>query len=580
MASILEDIQIQRNSGKTLNKDAATLKRGLEVDSDIVTATGLVMDAGITDYEKWKEFREKHKVLLDRSPKILAAVKELVPDEIWKTGDMETLFRIDNEGKITSKDFDKGSRAYNKALGPVKNGEGGWSKTLEAVKANESLKFEALMAETLRENPGMAWPALKLQIQMDAQHIRMSPEAKVNALDKWWDQESRTAETLATDKSLLNQFLNTRPRDMDTLRININKLNNGKGVSAEASTWFWEQMDKRYPYPDSEPRTLWNPSTGESIDVENYWEKNNAFENGFTSSTPVDLTPMAQKRMARRHVPITKVLGELDSDAETWWYQGEELTLDQANAFFEKYPRGIKRFTEKGERLFVDEVRGRVKPLLEKHDKSTKEIGTIIQSARQGGAGHVALLNTVVRMYDELGAVRESDISLVQALAPWRDSIEILWRKNMGNETLLLSDTIVEALEAIAYTTWRMKAEYTREQLRGIQEDFNQDVLPSAYPLGEAGEEFGYGTDKIVGEGTKISWTKAAGNRAAELESGAFTNPYEMANKVPLDVAKYVLSNTELIKELEDMGAGNITATSLGTTESAVDRAKKWGYTR
>ena len=114
------DIQIQRNSGKTLDREAATLKRGLEVDSDIVTATGLVMDAEITDYEKWKEFREKHKVLLDRSPKILAAVKELVPDEIWKTGDMETLFRIDNEGKITSKDFDKGSRAYNKALGPVK----------------------------------------------------------------------------------------------------------------------------------------------------------------------------------------------------------------------------------------------------------------------------------------------------------------------------------------------------------------------------------------------------------------------------------------------------------------------------
>jgi hypothetical protein len=572
-------IQIQRNAGYNLDKTDATLKRSLGVESAIVTATNLVMDAKITNYKKWQDFRTTNKELLDRSPEILSAVKALVPDEIWKTGDMETLFKLDDKGKITAKDFDKGTRAYNTALGPLSTDKntGGWSKTLEATKANEGLKFDALMAELLRDNPETPWSQLKIQILNESKHIRMDPKDKADAAEAWWSGQSRKEEALSEDKSLLGQYLDTRPTDMDTLRIDIGLLNNGKGVSPEAEDWFWKEMNSRYPYPNTEPRTLWNPGSGAHIDVENYWEKNQAFADGFTSDVPVDLTPMSQQRLARRHIPITKVLDGLDSDAETWWYQAEELSLDQAKAFFNKHKRGMKRFTEKGERLFVDEIGGRVKPLMEKHDKSAIELGTIIQSARQGEAGHVALLNTVIRMYDELGAVRESDINLVNSLAPWRDQLSVIYNRLVKGEITLLSPVIVDALEAIAYSTWRMKALYTQEQLAGIHEDFDDNVLPSAYPLGET-VAYEAGPETLIGEGTKISWTKAAGNRVTALEEGTFDNPYTRAGRTPLDVAKYVLANKELIKELEDLGATGLTATSLEDNITAEERARKWGY--
>ena len=571
-------IQIQRNAGFTLKPEDATLKRNLGVESAIVTATNLVMDAKITDYEKWKQFRIDNKELLDRSPEILSSVKALVPDEIWKTGDMETLFKLDDKGNITSKEFDKGTGPYNTALGPLSMDKktGGWSKTLEATKANEGLKFDALMGELLRDNSGMPWPQLIIKILNESKHIRMEPKDKADAAEAWWGQQSRKDEALREDKTLLGQYLDTRPTDMDTLRINIGNLNNGKGVSPEAEDWFWKEMNSRYPYPNTEPRTLWNPSSGEHIDVENYWEKNQAFSDGFTSSEPVDLTPISQRRLSRRHNEVTEVLAGLSSDAETWWYQGEELTLDQATAFFNKHKRGMQRFTEKGERLFIDDIGGRVKPIMEKHDKSAKELGTIIQSARQGQAGHVALLNTVIRMYDELGAVRESDINLVNALAPWRDQLSVIYNRLVKGEITLLSPVIVDALEAIAYSTWRMKALYTQEQLAGIHEDFDDRVLPSAYPLGEAGEDLGYGTDQLIGEGTKISWTRAAGNRVSALEDGTFQNPYAMAGRIPLDVEKYVLANKEVLDELEALGAKGLTATSLEASETAVDKAKKW----
>ena len=570
-------IQIQRNAGFTLKPEDATLKRNLGVDSAIVEATNLTIDAKIKNYEEWVQFKAANKELLDRSPKILSAVKALIPDEIWKTGDMETLFKLDDKGNITSKDFDKGTGAYNTALGPLSTDKktGGWSKTLEATKANEGLKFDALMGELFRANPDLPWSQLRIKILNESKHIRIDSKDKVEAADAWWGQQSRQDEALRDDKTLLGQYLDTRPTDMDTLRINIGNLNNGKGVSPEAEDWFWKEVNSRYPYPEREPRTLWNPSSGEHIDVENYWEKNQAFSDGFTSDVPIDLTPMAQQRLARRHIPITKVLSGLDTDAETWWYQGEELSLDQATAFFKKHSRGMKRFTEKGERLFVDEIGGRVKPIMEKHDKSTKELGTIIQSARQGQAGHVALLNTVIRMYDELGAVRESDINLVNALAPWRDQLSVIYDRLVKGEITLLSPVIVDALEAIAYSTWRMKALYTQEQLAGIHEDFDDRVLPSAYPLGET-VAYEAGPETLIGEGTKISWTRAAGNRVSALEDGTFQNPYAMAGRMPLDVEKYVLANKEVLDELEALGAKGLTATSLEDSETAVDKARKW----
>ena len=62
----------------------------------------------------------------------------------WKHKCYWTLFKLDDKGNITSKEFDKGTGPYNTALGPLSTDKktGGWSKTLEATKANEGLKFK------------------------------------------------------------------------------------------------------------------------------------------------------------------------------------------------------------------------------------------------------------------------------------------------------------------------------------------------------------------------------------------------------------------------------------------------------
>ena len=572
------DIQHQRQLGKSLKREDVVYKRTLGIESDIVTITTAVANANIRDKEGWDKFTRdpKNKALLAKSPLVMSAAKEMVPDSIWKTGDMEPLFRVGEKGNIEQKLFDVGTGAYNTALGPYDKEEkqGGWSKTLEGATSNEGQKFESLMARMFRENRMLNFAELKLKILVNSNHIRLPELDKAKAITEWWDEESRKNQALSDDKTLLNQFL-VPPGDMTTLRIDIGNLNKGKGVSPEAEQWFWEELEKRFPYPDKEPRTLWNPSTGERIDVENYQEKNQAFGDGFTSSEPVDLTPASERRIAKRHQGISEVLSQLSSDARTYQYEGQELSLDEAASFLKKHKQGMSRFTEAGERLFKDEVEAKVKPLIADYDKSSKEIGTIIQSARQGKAGHVALLNTVIRMYDELGAVRESDINLVNALVPWIDQFRVFVQRTLQGETILLTDKIVTALEAISYSTWSMKALYTQEQLAGLHKDFDETVKPSAYQLGGEGNGGEKGT--IPGEGVKMSWTTAAGNRVTELEkSPEEMNPYKRANRTPLDLHEYALSNQAVIEELMELGAkGLVVEKEVGAAQDIVNRVQK-----
>jgi hypothetical protein len=74
-----------------------------------------------------------------------------------------------------------------------------------------------------------------------------------------------------------------------------------------------------------------------------------------------------------------------------------------------------------------------------------------------------------------------------------------------------------------------------------------------------------------------MSWTTAAGNRVTELEkSPEEMNPYKRANRTPLDLHEYALSNQAVIEELLELGAkGLVVEKEVGTAQDLKNRVLK-----
>jgi hypothetical protein len=163
------DIQIQRGAGKTLKREDAEAKRGFQIKKDkvvIVEAARAYNEGkGIRTHEDFTKFRKDNATELSKDPETLAALKGVIPDALWKRGQMEPLFRKNENGTITVKDFEVGSTTYNEGLSskPV-NGEeipAEWSRTIEQVLVNEQQKARALLLQVVNENTDLDEPALR-----------------------------------------------------------------------------------------------------------------------------------------------------------------------------------------------------------------------------------------------------------------------------------------------------------------------------------------------------------------------------------------------------------------------------------
>ena len=385
------------------------------------------------------------------------------------------------------------------------------------------------------------------------------------------------------DKSLLFNILDAPPNSVKGVIEAVNKYHKAstdKAAFVEAEDWFWEQFEERYPYPDDEPRTLWHPVSGKFIEnIGTYAQRNEAFRKGYISEEPIPTSAAVDKRAAKQHHLITDTVTQLPAGALTWQYEGQELTPAQNAKFLERHPQGMTRFSRKGEDDFVKGYKDDVDAEIARFDELTDNLRTIIQASRQGGAADIALINKVIKMYDEEGVVRASDTDMVQKLEPFINTLKLWVDKQIKGQPKLLSDEIVRGLERVAYSTWRIKWNSLADRVDGMNQLFDSNVLPSAYDLGEdeydpsAGEQ-----TKWAGEGVKRTWTSAVGNRILKIQQqNEELIPYIELGKAPQDPAEYILTleYTQELERLRKIILGDMaTTTPTGRTTTTADWLK------
>jgi len=535
-------------------------------------------------------------------PEVMSALKDAVPDNVWKYEKTETLFAVGADGKtIVSKDFDTGGKDYLAALngtyahdpmrfGSVKGGTLKWARKAADLDINaeqQAIEFFSSMV-TDPNNAKLTPTELKFKFvtSLPQQGIRISPNVAVDLFDKGYDAENRKAEQVSMYKSLLYNILDAPPKSVNGIIKAVNELQDAatdKAAFVDAEDLFWEVLNERFPYPDGEPRTLWHPVSGEFMEnIGTYAERNKAYQKGMTSEEPINMSSALEKRKAKRHALITNTVDKLPAGALRYQYEGQELTVAQNDDFLERHPTGMTRFTLKGEEDFVKGYKDDVDAEIARFDELTDNLRTIIQASRQGGAADIALINKVIKMYDEEGVVRASDTDMVQKLEPFINTLKLWLSKQIKGEPKLLSPEIVAGLERVAYSTWRIKWNSLADRVDGMNQLFDVNVIPSAYDLGEdeyaiapsanAGEQI-----KWVGEGVKRTWSSAVGNRILKIQQqNEELIPYIELGKAPQDPAEYILTDayTLELKRLRDIILGDFattTPTGGATTFSTAD---------
>ena len=521
-------------------------------------------------------------------PDVMSALKDAVPDNVWKYEKTETLFAVGADGKtIVSKDFDTGGKDYLAALngtyahdpmrfGSVKGGTLKWARKAADLDINARVHatefFESLVTDPANANLTPTELKFKFVTGLPLQGIRISPDIAADIFDKGYDAQNRKAEQVSMYKSLLFNILDKPPESVNAVIEAVNKLQDeatDKAAFVDAEDWLWEQFETRYPYPDDEPRTLWHPVSGKFIEnIGTYAKRNDAFKKGYISEEPIPTSAAVDKRAAKQHHLITDTVTQLPAGALTWQYEGQELTPAQNAKFLERHPQGMTRFSRKGEDDFVKGYSDEVKAEIARFDELTDNLKTIIQASRQGGGADIALINKVVKMYDEEGVVRASDTDMIQKLEPVINTLRLFIEKQFTGKPKLLSEEIVKNLEAVAYATWRIKWNSLADRVDGMNQLFDSNVLPSAYDLGE--DEYDPSAreqTKWAGEGVKRTWTSAVGNRILKIQQqNQELNPYVDIEKVPQLPETYVLkeSFTEELRRIIKLLGGDVTTTPTG----------------
>ena len=582
-------------AGVTTEKEAKSARLAAEIVS-------LAQDARIktaADLDAFKAtLSPELAAALKIDPEVMSALKDAVPENVWRFKGTETLFAVGPDGKtIVSKDFDTGSNDYLEALngtfirkqeripGPVKGRALQWARKAADLDINANQQALDLFSSMVTDTKNADLTPTELQFKylttLAQQGIRISPEKAVKLFKDGYDAEARKAEQVSMDKSLLYNILDKPPESVNAVIEAVNKLHKAstdKAAFVDAEDWFWEEFEDRYPYPDDEPRTLWHPVSGKFIEnIGTYAQRNEAFKGGYTSEEPIPTSAAVDKRAAKQHHLITDTVTQLPAGALTWQYEGQELTPAQNAKFLERHPQGMTRFTKKGEDDFVKGYSDEVKKEIARFDELTDNLKTIIQASRQGGGADIALINKVVKMYDEEGVVRASDTDMIQKLEPVINTLRLFIEKQFTGKPKLLSEEIVKNLEAVAYATWRIKWNSLADRVDGMNQMFDANVLPSTYDLGEdvydpsASEQ-----TKWAGEGVKRTWTSAVGNRILKIQQqNQELNPYVDIEKVPQLPETYVLkeSFTEELRRIIKLLGGDVTTTPTGgaTTFSTAD---------
>jgi len=520
---------------------------------------------------------------------VMSALKEAVPENVWRFKGTETLFAVGPDGKtIVTQDFDTGGKDYLEALngtfirkserilGPVKGQALQWARKAADLDINAKLHatefFESVVTDPANANLTPTELKWKFVTGLPQQGIRLDSAGEM--FDESYDAENRKAENVSMYSSLLSNILDAPPDSVNSIIEAVNKIQDAatdQAAFVDAEDSFWEKFEARYPYPDDEPRTLWHPVNGEFIEnIGTYAKRNEAFKKGFTSEDPINTSPATEKRAEKQHHLITNTINLLPAGALEWQYEGQELTTAQNKAFLERHPQGMTRFTRKGEQDFVKGYKDDVDAEIARFDELTDNLRTIIQASRQGGAADIALINKVIKMYDEEGVVRASDTDMVQKLEPFINTLKLWVDKQIKGQPKLLSDEIVAGLERVAYSTWRIKWNSLSDRVNGMNQLFDANVLPSAYDLGKdeydpsAGEQ-----TKWAGEGVKRTWTSAVGNRILKIQKqNEELIPYIELEKAPQDPAEYILT-LEYTQELERLR--KIILGDLATTTPAAE---------
>ena len=570
------DIQYQRELGKVMKKEDAKYKRELNLEASVVTVTEAARDwndgKGIRTHEDFKKFREEYKSQLTKSPLIMSSLKNVIPDSVWIRGQMEMLFKKDEKGNITSSEFEVGSKAYNDALA-----SGKWFKTAENTNLNAEVQARKLFIELTNDNKGLSGSALKIKFLSTAQQrgIRSTADFKLGErFEKWWDQGQRDKEKIENEKTNLGQYLSGGPPSVERWG-NIQKVLASSG--SEAQKWFMDQFNMMYEYPKTEPRVLYNPTTGEPSPSIFTWGENFQYrQEGFTSEERLDTRPIEDKRKALQHKTITEAIKEV-GDADTYRYFGQGLSPEEYEDFTTKFEEGVERFTPKGQREYNASVRKAIEPIVGGDgglNNLNSEIQAIVASARQGGGGQIAFLQRVQRLFDPGGVVREGDVHLMSMLDSEFDRLGVAFNRAFNDETRVVSNELIAELEAAAYIYWRIRTDYLRDQLRSAEIDYDENTLPQPYEKGGP-EYMGWSAteeDPVYGEGVKRSWDATVGNNVIKLQDRDNFDPYIAKGWAPLkgvgeEYQRLVKGVGQ--KKKKDKGLENM---------SAKDIAKSWGF--
>jgi len=294
---------------------------------------------------------------------------------------------------------------------------------------------------------------------------------------------------------------------------------------------------------------MYHPETAKPSDAIHSWAERHGWESkGYTSETKPDIRPAYEKKQEKRHQLISDAIKEVGPTANTYRYYGQELPKEDQLAFLEKFPSGISRYTPQGMEDFeistakaVDTIVGGEGGL----NNLNSEIQAIISTARQGGGGQLAFLQRVQRLFDPGGVVREGDIQLMKMLDSWITNLTTAFQRTLGDKKIV-SNELINELEAAAYIYWRVRTDYLRDQLRSAEIDYDRRVKPMPYELGGPSytTQALEGIDAVrgevlLGEGVKKSWAQAMGNNILKLQNRDLFDPYIMMGFAPLlDVGK------------------------------------------
>ena len=581
------DIAAQRAAGKVLDKNDATVSRDLEIDKNIVSivekARAVNGGAGIRTHEDFKKFRTDNATVLSKDPKILAALKGIIPDALWQRGKMEPLFRKNADGTITVKDFEVGSTEYNTGLSSTTVGgeeiPAEWSKTIEEVLINERQKARELFVEVVNSNKDLEGFALKFKFLEMAKQRGIIGHEKFDLpklFDDWYDKEDRDKTALDREMSSNLTYIAMPPtaENLPAIRAAVSK------TSSKAQENFWKQYADRYPYAATEPRTMYHPETAQPSDPIHSWAERHGWESkGYTSEDKPDIRPAYAKKQEKRHQLISDAIKEAGPTANTYRYYGQELPAADQAAFLERHPSGVSRFTPQGMEDFEIATDKAIETIVGGEgglNNLNSEIQAIISTARQGGGGQLAFLQRVQRLFDPGGVVREGDVQLMRMLDSWITNLGTTFQRTLG-EDRIVSDDLINELEAAAYIYWRVRTDYLRDELKSAEIDYNRRVKPMPYELGGPS---GYGMDDVdmgalLGEGVKKSWEQAVGNNVIKLQNRDLFDPYIMMGFAPL---LSVGETGEGVYNRMVRGLGS--AEEGDATMTGADWAKKWNLNR